>query len=148
MVEQHETNECVLVGSSVHNERIEHLWRDVFRCVLSLFHATLMQMERENILSCLNEVDIFCLHHIYLPRINCVLRDFTDSWNKHPISTEQNLTPNQLYVQGFLQQGSTPLLPLATGQDRSLVRNFLSNQKMQFVCHALHFHSAVIFKVN
>ena len=33
-IEQHETNEC-----AVHNERIERLWRDVFRCVLSLFHA-------------------------------------------------------------------------------------------------------------
>ena len=67
MVEQHETTECVLVGSSVHNERIERLWRDVFRCVLSLFYETFQQMGRDEILDCLNEVDLFCLHFVFLP---------------------------------------------------------------------------------
>ena len=38
MVQQHGTRECVLVGSSVHNERIERLWRDVFKSALSLFY--------------------------------------------------------------------------------------------------------------
>ncbi len=28
---------CVITGSSVHNERVERLWRDVHRCVLSMF---------------------------------------------------------------------------------------------------------------
>ncbi len=27
----------VITGSSVHNERVERLWRDVHRCVLSMF---------------------------------------------------------------------------------------------------------------
>ena len=28
-----------LIGSSVHNQRIEHLWRDTFRCVGQLYYA-------------------------------------------------------------------------------------------------------------
>lgn len=118
MIKQHDTNECVLVGASVHDERIEQLWHDVFRCVLSVFRDIFQQMERDEVLDCLNEVDIFCLHHIYLPRINSVIRDFTESWNNHPISTEHNLTPNQLYIRGFIQQGYTPVLPLTTTSSR------------------------------
>ena len=29
MMEEHGTDRCTIVGSSAHNERIEHLWRDV-----------------------------------------------------------------------------------------------------------------------
>ena len=102
-------SECVLVGSSVQNERIERLWCDVFSCVLSLFYETFKQLENDGCLDCLNEVDMFCLHYIFLPCINTVLKEFTEFWNNHSVSTEKNLTPNQLYVQGFLQQGTVPL---------------------------------------
>jgi len=37
MIEQHSSNEAVITGSSTHNERIERLWRDVYRCVGVLF---------------------------------------------------------------------------------------------------------------
>ena len=36
MAESHSTDSAVITGSSVHNERIERLWRDVFRCVASV----------------------------------------------------------------------------------------------------------------
>ena len=29
---------CVITGSSTHNERIEMLWRDVFRCVGQIYY--------------------------------------------------------------------------------------------------------------
>ena len=31
MIEQHRSDRAVIVGSSTHNEKIERLWRDVFR---------------------------------------------------------------------------------------------------------------------
>ena len=37
----------VLTGSSVHNQRIEHLWRDTFRCVLSLYYQVFHYLEGE-----------------------------------------------------------------------------------------------------
>ena len=35
MIQQHGNERCVIVGSSVHNERIGRLWRDVHRAVVS-----------------------------------------------------------------------------------------------------------------
>ena len=114
MLEQHQSYSAVLVGSSTHNERIERLWRDVQRCVSVLFADLFRQMEAEGILSCLNEVDLFCLHTVFLPRINNALDSFVESWNNHPLSTSENLTPNQLFVQGALRQNMTPTFPTPT----------------------------------
>ena len=38
MIDQHSSTSAVITGSSVHNTRIERLWRDVFRCVSSIFY--------------------------------------------------------------------------------------------------------------
>ena len=102
MAEQHGTTAAVITGSSTHNERIEHLWRDVYRCVASLFYNTFYSLEGENKLDPNNEIDLYCLHYVYLPRINLALQSFIESWNNHPVSTEGNLTPNQLFVMGAL----------------------------------------------
>ena len=104
MIEAHSTETAVITGSSVHNERIERLWRDVFRCVVSSFYQIFYELETEQLLDPLNEVDLFCLHQVYLPRINVVLAEFAESWNNHSLSTERSLTPNQLFIEGSLQQ--------------------------------------------
>ena len=114
MLEQHNSESAVLVGSSTHNERIKRLWRDVHRCVAVLFADLFREMEAEGILSCLNVVDLFCLHTVFLPRINSALDSFVESWNNHPLSSSQNVTPNQLFIQGALQQNMSPTLPTDT----------------------------------
>ena len=83
MIEQHASEAAVITGSSTHNERIERLWRDVHRCVSILFADTFHAMEEEGILNCLNDVDVFCLHYTFIPRINAALTSFTESWNNH-----------------------------------------------------------------
>ena len=47
----------VIVGSSVHNQRIERLWRDLHRCVTQLFYHLFYYFEEENLLDPLNEVN-------------------------------------------------------------------------------------------
>jgi hypothetical protein len=111
MLEQHRSNSAVVVGSSTHNERIEQLWRDVRRCVIGLFADLFVLMEQNCHLSCENEVDLFCLHSVFLPRINDALNNFIESWNNHPISSEHNMSPNQLFIKGALTQRITPSLP-------------------------------------
>ena len=94
LIEQHANDSAVITGSSTHNEQIERLWRDVYRCVGILYADTFRQLEEEGKLDALNEIDIFCLHFVFKPRNNSTLFSFTESWNNHSISTEANHTPN------------------------------------------------------
>ena len=68
------------------------------------FYQDFKHLEENEKLDPLNEVDIYCLHRAYLPRINAALDAFVESWNNHPISSEQIFSPNQLFIQGAMQQ--------------------------------------------
>ena len=91
----------VITGSSVHNERVERLWRDVNRCVCRQFSITFRSLEIENTLDPLNNVDMYCLHQIFMPKINRCLSEFKESWNHHSLSSEGNKTPYQLFFEGM-----------------------------------------------
>ena len=89
---------AAIAGLSTHNEHIERLWRDVYHCVSSNYYELFYHMEEQQELDPLNEIDLYCLHFIYLQRINKNLQDFSESWNHHALSTEQNQTPYQLLL--------------------------------------------------
>ncbi len=59
-------------------------------------------MENEGILDCENEDHLLSLHYLFVPRINSNLDSFQSAWNTHPIRTERNLMPSQLWVSGML----------------------------------------------
>jgi len=111
MVEQHNSRTAVLTGASTHNECIECLWRDVYRCVGVLFYEIFYHLEDRGCLNPLNEVDLFCLHYVFLPHINKTLQEFIECWNNHNLSSEQNLTPNQPFIRGAIQQNMIPNTP-------------------------------------
>ena len=92
---------CVIAGSSTHNERVERMWGDMRRSVSSSFSATFSEIENEGVLDPLNDVDVFCLHYVYLPRINYSLQEFQESWNRHPMSTEGSMSPYQMFFEGL-----------------------------------------------
>ena len=103
-----EVPDPVITGSSLHNQRIERLWRDVFRCVSCVFYQLFHYLEARGMLDPLSEIDLYCLHLVYTPRINEALTAFVNGWNHHAITTEHSMTPMQLFTAGLLVNASHP----------------------------------------
>ena len=57
----------IITGASTHNQRIEHLWRDVHRSVTTLYYRLFYYLERQGLLNPMDEVHLFALHYVYLP---------------------------------------------------------------------------------
>ena len=93
----------MITGSSVHNQRIERLWRDMHRCAIKLFYRLFYYLEEQGILNPDNDVHIYALHYIYIPRVNNTLTAFKEGWNCHGVRTEHDQSPNQLFVAGALR---------------------------------------------
>ena len=86
-----------MAGKSVHNIRIERLWRDVFAKVLEKFYNIFNLMEDRKILDVNNYTHMACLHHVYGKRIQAALALWMAAHNNHPIRTEKSHTPTQLW---------------------------------------------------
>lgn len=93
---QHNSPRSVIAGSSVRNQRVERLNGDVNVQVNQYFAEIFRELEFEEKLNIANATDKFCLHYVYLPRINKTLTDFVNAHNCHSISTEGSATPRQL----------------------------------------------------
>lgn len=97
-----------LTGPSVRNTRIERLWRDMFASAILIFYSLFIFMEQQQILDASNNLHVFALHFIYMPRIQRLLDRFVARFNVHSISTERNRTPRQLWASGCLRMFHAP----------------------------------------
>jgi hypothetical protein len=95
-----------IFGRSVHNQRIERLWIDVYAKILKIYYQVFIHLENEYGLDTNNEVHLWCLHYVYLPIINRSLNIFRNQWNYHPISRNgHNQSPKQLFMSGMILRG-------------------------------------------
>ncbi|CAC5395567.1 unnamed protein product [Mytilus coruscus] len=51
-----------------------------------------------------NELHLWCLHYVYVPRIKAALRVFKEGWNNHSLSSAGGKSPKQLFVMAVLSQ--------------------------------------------
>ena len=93
----------MLVGRSVHNQRIERLWRDVFEGVIYVYYHLFYHLEEYGLLDPINPAHLFAIHYVYVPRINQHLTTLKDGYIRHNIRTAGNHIPMQLYILGLLR---------------------------------------------
>lgn len=83
----------MITGSFVHNQRIERLWQDMHRCAIKLFYRLFYYLEEQGVLNPDNDVHIYALHYIYIPRVNDTLTAFKEGGTA--MELELNMTSLQ-----------------------------------------------------
>ncbi|XP_039870712.1 uncharacterized protein LOC120723360 [Simochromis diagramma] len=93
-----------ITGRSVHNQRIERMWRDVYEHALDLFYQLFTSLEHQGTLNPDSEIHLYALHRVFRPHIQSNLDSFQDAWNSHGLRTERNQSPQQLWIR-YRDQG-------------------------------------------
>lgn len=109
----------IIQGRSVHNQRIERLWLDLYRGCTNIYYDLFKYLEQCRIVILENEIHMWALHFVYQPRIQRSLNSFVEMWNSHKLSSERGKTPDQLFVQGALSlfRHDTPAINEIFGED-------------------------------
>ena len=118
---------CVISGSSVHNQRIERLWRDVLAAPMPpsfvIWKAVVYLIQLMKLISSA------CIIYTQHKSIGVYIAQFKESWNSHHLSSEGNMSPNQLFFEGIqavdrpaaVPAGTTPTIDTGDTEERVAV---------------------------
>ena len=71
----------------------------MFWFFISIFYFLFYFTEELGILDQADELHLFCLHFVFIPRLNSLLRHWAEAYNRHPLAREHNSTlQNSLYA--------------------------------------------------
>ena len=105
-----------IVGRSIHNQRIECLWKDLFSGCISYFYFFFYFLEDCGLLQINDDLNIYAVQYAFLPIIQQQLDSFRLGWSHHSMRTENNRSPMQLWVSGLLEINChLPAHPARTG---------------------------------
>lgn len=97
------TLSMVLIGEVTSREEVYTTnVRDLFYGCAHSFYTLFYAMEDAGLLDPSNEVHLYALHYVFLPRLNQHIAEFVDAHTRAPISTEHNKSPLQLWISGLL----------------------------------------------
>ena len=71
--------------------------------VTSIYYSVLHSQDEDGLLDLSNIAHLFSCHYAFLSRIQASLDIFSSGWDNHPLRTEGNLTPNQLWEIGNIR---------------------------------------------
>jgi hypothetical protein len=129
----------------------------VYYSVIQTFYALFYHLESCGQLDVESDVDLFCLHYVYVPRINHSLNEFAVAYNNHGLRTQQCWTPLQMWTNGMIHRDCTaecaidnyqifgidPEAPLSDDNDQSSVevpqtQVPLTDQQMEALLMHIH----------
>lgn len=100
----------------------------MFAGCLTLFYDLFYGMERSGMLNPNDDIHLWCLHYTFLPLINRHLTNWKNAWIHHPLRTERNSTPMQLWIRG---------LHSIWGSESTIDREVFQVDVLDFVCFSL-----------
>lgn len=103
-------SDALKIVSSVHNQRIERLWRDSTEKAMIDYMNLFADLRNEEILNIEVDEQLWLIHFLFLDLINQSLERFLQSWNNHSLRTENfHLSPNQ--IEFFAKRDNNMFVP-------------------------------------
>ena len=122
---------AVLTGRSVHNQRIERLWVDVFARCLNVYYNLFQIMETQHVLDPDNGIHLFALQYVYLSRIQRDLSTFANAWNHHNMDNLNGRTPLQVWTMDLARRRRNPAINPGVEHDNQHIFNLRERAQMQ-----------------